>query len=129
MILLLDSSVLIGHLQGDPGCITFLADHMVAGTDLRASAVTWAELLAGEGLDAAGEGVVFDLLQLFTPAAVTPAVGTAAGRLLRAHGRPRGLRMADALIAATALELDCPVATLDRRHLGVVPGLVTVEPS
>lgn len=128
MTLLVDSSVLIGHLRGDAACTAFLVAHVDIGTDLRVSGVSWAELLAGASLDAAGEDAVLEFLGMFTPAPVTAAVGTVAGRLLRAHAGARGLRMADALIAATAVELDCPVATLDQRHLGAVPGLVVVEP-
>lgn len=128
MTLLLDSSLLIGHLRGEAGCTAFLENHLGAGTDLRASVVTWAELLAGERLDAEGENAVRALLGLFRGEPVTQAVGAAAGRLLRAHALARGLRLADALIAATALELDCPVATLDHRHLANLPGLLIVVP-
>jgi|GEM_PF-4132763 len=48
MTLMLDSSVLIAHLQGDSACTTFLTDHIGAGTDLRVCAVTWAGLWSEE---------------------------------------------------------------------------------
>lgn len=109
--------------------MSFWAAQVTIGTDLRAGGVSWAELLAGESLDAGGEDAAPALLGMFTPTPVTAAVGVAAERRLRAHWRARGLRVADARIAATATELDGPVATPDPRHWGAVPGLVIVDPS
>jgi len=35
----------------------------------------------------------------------------------------------DLIVAATALELNCPVATFNQKHFAVVPGLNVIEPS
>ena len=128
MTLLIDSSVLIGHLNGDDRCTALLEGHVSAGSDLRVSVVTWVELLAGGELDNTGEAVVLDLLESFSVEPVTSQVAARAGRLLRQYARSTGLRLTDALIAGTAFALDCPVATLDRRHLARIPGLVPVQP-
>ena len=128
MTILVDSSVCIGHLRGERASTAFLEQHLRGDSDLFVSAVTWAELLAGERLDAAGEATVRDLLGLFRCEPVTGDVGEAAGRLLRTLARSKGLRLADALIAGTALERDCPLATLDVRHFATVPGLVLAMP-
>jgi predicted nucleic acid-binding protein len=126
--ILLDSPLLVAHLRGEAACTAFLERHFATGSDLRVSAVTWAELLAGERLDGAGESAVRDLLALFRTQPVTAGIGAAAGGLLRTLARSQGLRMVDALLAATALEADCPLATLDLKRFGTVPGLVLVAP-
>ncbi len=128
MTILVDTSFLIAHLRGEAPCTAFLKRHIESGTDLCISPVTTAELLAGERLDAPGEAAVLELLGLFRTEPVTYTVGAAAGRLLRTRARAHGLRLADALIAATALNADCPLATLDQRHFDHVPGLVLVAP-
>ncbi len=128
MTLLLDSSVLIGHLRADPSCTTLLKSHAMAGADLSVSAITWSEMLAGERLDADSERAVIHLLDAMTTVPVTPRIATTAGRLVRAWRRSHGLQLPDALIAATAVDLDCPLVTLDQRHFACVPGLVVAVP-
>ena len=128
MTLLLDSSVVIGHLRADPACTALLLSQAAAGADLSVSAVTWSEVLAGERLDADTELAAVHLLDALTPVSVTSAIATAAGRLVRAWRRSHGLQLPDALIAATALDLDCPLVTLAPRHFACVPGLVVAVP-
>ncbi|HVB09085.1 MAG TPA: type II toxin-antitoxin system VapC family toxin [Bacillota bacterium] len=124
MTLLVDSSIVIGHLRGEETCAAALKAYLRAGADLAVSAVTWTEVLAGERQDAQAESIALALLESFTTEPVTAAIATAAGRLVRAWRRSHGLRLPDAVIAATALELDCPLVTLDQRHFACVPGLV-----
>lgn len=128
-MLLLDASLLVGHLRGDAACTSFLRGHVQGGSELCVSAVTWAQLMAGEGLAAEAESVVCDLLGLFQTQPVGAAIGARAGRLLRDHGGATALPPADALVVATALELDCPLVTAPSRHLPPVAGLVLVRPS
>lgn len=127
-MLLLDASLLVGHLRGDASCTSFLRGHVQGGSELCISAVAWAQLMAGEGLDGEAESVVCDLLGLFQTQPVGAAIGARAGRLLRDHGGETTLPPADALVVATALELDCPLATAPARHLPAVAGLVVVRP-
>ena len=98
---LVDSDILIDHLRG--------ARRYEPGPDVvRYSVVTRAELFAGHGTD---EERVDKLLAAFQELPVDRAIAEGAGRLRRDHG----LRLPDALIAATALEFGLALLTRNRR--------------
>ena len=106
---LVDTDILIDHLRG--------VRRFEPGTDVvRYSVVTRAELYAGRGTE---EGRVDTLLAPFDELAVDRTVAERAGRLRREHG----LRLPDALIAATALEFDLRLLTRNRRDFESVSGL------
>lgn len=128
MNLVVDTSVIIGHLRGDAACSGFLESQARTGADLGVSAVTWAEVLAESHLDEEAEAVAIRLLRSLRTLPVTVAIATQAGRLVRAWRRSHGLGLPDAFIAASALEHDSPLVTLDQRHFGCVPGLVVLAP-
>lgn len=107
--ILVDTDVLIDHLRG---VRRFEPD--AAG--VRYSVVTRAELYAGRGTE---EGRVDTLLAPFGELAVDRAIAERAGRLRREHG----MRLPDALIAATALEFDLSLLTRNRRDFEFVVGL------
>ena len=59
---------------------------------------------------------------------LTPTVSAAAVGLIESFALSHGLDMADALIAATALELGLPLYTLNLRHFQMIPGLTPLRP-
>lgn len=107
--LLVDTDVLIDHLRGarafQPGDV-----HVSYST------VTRAELFAGR---ASEEGAVRRLLDPFRELTVDRDVAELGGRLRREHG----VRLADALIAATALRHELELLTRNVRAFVAVPGL------
>jgi tRNA(fMet)-specific endonuclease VapC len=109
---LLDTDVLIDHMRGYRRLRT-------AG--LAVSVVTRAELYAGSERE---EPAVEALLAKLKEFQVNAAIARRAGRIQRTTG----LKMADALIAATALEHDLHVMTRNRRHFERVPGLTLRDP-
>ena len=112
--LLVDTDIFVDHLRGArrmrPG------DHVIW-----VSVVTRAELFAGRGSD---EARVTQVLAPFRELTVTREIAERAGRLRR----ELGVSMADALIAATALEHGLGLVTRNQRDVGHVTSLVLVPP-
>jgi predicted nucleic acid-binding protein len=106
---LVDTDVFIDHLRG--------ARRITASKDIvHYSAVTRAELFAGRGSE---EELVRLLLAPFREIRVDGPVAESGARLRRTLG----IGMADALIAATALQSGCALVTRNVRHFDDVPGL------
>jgi len=107
--LLVDTDVLIDHLRGARA-------FEPADARVSYSTVTRAELFAGR---AGEEAAVRTLLDPFRELPVDRDVAEAGGRLRREHG----VRLADALIAATALVHDLELLTRNVRDFAAVPSL------
>jgi toxin FitB len=105
---LIDTDVFIDHLRG-------AAELRPGKNRLHYSVITRAELFAGSSATAQ----VSLLLAPFRELPVNRAVAERAGRIKRESG----LRMPDALIAATALEHGLSLATRNRHHFQPVQGL------
>ncbi len=106
--LLVDTDVFIDHLRG--------AIELKAGRHrLHYSVITRAELFAGS----TASDLAARLLAAFRELQVDRAIAERAGRVRR----ETGVRLPDALIAATALERGMALATRNTRHFAAVPGL------
>ncbi len=110
--ILLDTDVLIDHIRGRRHLDT---------DDTAISVITRTELFAGSEHQ---ESAVDDLLEDCEEVRVDPQIARRAGQIKR-H---TGLQIADALIAATALEHKLPLMTRNRRHFERVPGLTLRTP-
>ena len=105
---LVDTDILIDHLRG--------AVELRAGKHrLHYSVITRAELFAGT----VATDLVAQLLAPLREVAVDRAVAERAGRLRR----ETGIRLPDALIAASALERRLSLATRNVRHFAAVRSL------
>ena len=104
---LLDTDVLIDHLRGRRDLNT---------DDAAISVITRTELFAGNEPEEAAVNV---LLEDCEEVGVDASIARRAGRIKR----DTGLQIADALIAATALEHELVLMTRNRRHFERVPGL------
>lgn len=106
--LLIDTDVFVDHLRG--------AAELKAGRNrLHYSVITRAELFAGNS----ASNLTVRLLSPFREVPVDRAVAERAGRIRR----ETGIRLPDALIAATALERNLTLTTRNRRDFETVPGL------
>jgi len=112
--LLVDTDVFVDHLRG--------ARRLQPGRDrIHYSVVTRCELFAGREIE---EETVRSLLKAFEELPVDRPVAERAGRLRRAGG----LRMPDALIAATALEHQLALVTRNTRGFKDTLGLKLKHP-
>lgn len=110
----MDTDVFVDHLRG---ARRLRPD----GDRLWYSVVTRCELFAGRGAD---EDAIRLLLSPFTELPVDRAIAQRAGRLRRQVG----IRIADALIAASALEHGLTLVTRNLRHYQPVPDLPVRPP-
>lgn len=106
--LLVDTDVFIDHLRG-------AVELRPRSHSLHYSVVTRAELFAG----ASATPAVAQLLEPFRELLVDRAIAERAGRLRR----DTGLRLPDALIAATALEHGLSLVSRNARDFGKARGL------
>lgn len=105
---LVDTDVFIDHLRG-------AAEIRPQRHRLHYSVITRAELFAGNS----ATDLVAQLLAPFRELAVNRDIAERAGRVAREHG----LRLPDALIAATALENHCQLSTRNTKDFDRVRGL------
>jgi hypothetical protein len=106
--LLVDTDVFIDHLRG--------AAALVPGRHrLHYSVVTRAELFAGN----TATNLSIQLLAPFRELAIDRAIAERAGRVAREFG----VRLPDALVAATALEHGLGLVTRNRKHFDSIRGL------
>lgn len=119
--MLVDTDVLIWHLRGLPRATQRL-DQLPR---LTISAITWLELLQGmrsrEELLAVQKSLAMRNTEQLP---VTPAITHRAVALMENLTLSHGLRMGDALIAATALEHDQPLLTANLKHFAPIDGLL-----
>jgi predicted nucleic acid-binding protein len=116
----LDSTFLIDHLRSTPAAMTRLDALYAAGDDPIVSDVTTAEVWSGRRDDVAEE--IERFLQYFEYVHPGPATGRLAGEFrARARANGRTLDIPDALIAATAMDLDAIVLTRNVRDFELTP--------
>lgn len=106
--LVLDSEGLSKLAAGDPGARAHLETALARRARVAVSAITLTEVLRGGPRDAA----VHRVLSRITVVPVSPEIARRAGELLGATGLSSHRCAIDAVVAATALELERPVVLL-----------------
>lgn len=116
---LFDTDVLIEYLRGRPSAIEYLES--LEG-DLYLSSVTVAELYAGvKGRDE--QHALEQFLQAFRVIPLSERAARDGGLFRRDFGPSHGTDLPDALLAATARELDARLITFNRRHFPMLEDL------
>lgn len=117
---LIDSDVLIWLTRGHAGAKT----RLLQINPWRISTITYLELAQGcrskDELQRAKRGLAAQQTQILP---LTPVISERAMALIDAHALADGLQLADALIAATALEHDLTLITGNTKHFAVVETL------
>lgn len=112
--LLIDSDILIDHLRKEKKVLDFLDAEIEKGTILFLSVISRAEIYAG--LRKGEEEVVSSLFEIVTPVNVDTAIADKAGEYLRKFGKSHALNIGDAIIAATANEMQLTLVTRNVKH-------------
>jgi predicted nucleic acid-binding protein len=121
---LLDTDLWIDFLRGLPNAVDFVEQ---LPDIVCISAVSVAELYAGvrEGKEREILGDLLTSLKIIS----LDDVGAAHGGLIRRDfGKSHGVGLSDALIAATALQHDCQLFTLNVKHYPALPKAQVTRP-
>jgi hypothetical protein len=120
--LVIDSSVLVDHLRGDPRASQTLRAAAERGDEMWGVVISRAEVLAGmrSSERAPTQRLLASLQWLDIDAGVADRAGEFARRYRRSHV---GLQLADCLIAAGVDTLDAQLVTRNVRHFPMYPGL------
>ncbi|CAG1010954.1 Ribonuclease VapC10 [Phycisphaerales bacterium] len=124
--LVIDTSLLVDALRGVEASEDFLVTARRSGRPV-VHPVVEAELIVG----ARGRGELKQVLKLlarFESLAMEPIDARTSLRLLGRHRLGGGVSWEDCLLAATALRLSVPLATLNDKHFRVFRGLEVVRP-
>jgi len=113
MAVLVDSDILINAGRSDSDAVDFLARLDQTDT-LMISTITQMELMVG-ARNKSELRVIERFLARFTTVKLNPIISDLAVDLIRQYRLSHGLLMPDALIAATALSLNEPLATKNQR--------------
>jgi predicted nucleic acid-binding protein len=120
--LLVDTSVLIDHLRGDPRAASLLVDAVRRGDELWSVTVVRTEILAGmrSGEQSATRLLLDQIHWQDVTIEIADRAGDLARRYLRSHP---GVDTVDYLVAASALVLGAEVTTRNVKHFPMFPHL------
>jgi len=118
--ILIDSDVLVWFTRGHPAAV----ERLFQIDPWHISVVSYMELAQGcrnkteltqikKGLAAQGTQIT----------QLSASISERAAKLVEGYALSHNLRLGDALIAATALELDCVLLTANIKHFSSIPGL------
>lgn len=120
MTTVIDSSVLIAHLRGEPQATALLLS--LGRRDRLVSVLTRVEIEGGMRSNERAD--VAALMDAMTIVPVSDAIARRAGELLRTYRRSHsGIDLVDYVIAATALLYEARLSTLNTRHFPMFKGL------
>ena len=115
MPIVVDTDVIIEVLrQRDTGILAGWQRLVEDGEQIVFSAITMAEVY--HGVKPSEETAVAAAFSVMRCAPVAAAIARRAGDYLRTFNRSHGVELGDALIAATAAELNFPLWTRNRKH-------------
>jgi len=132
MAIILDADVIIKGEKGNFDLIAWLDSQ--TGQDLEIAAITIAELWHGIGRATAPHRAkrerylrtIVERLEPIPYTEITALIHAELWAKLESSGKVIGAH--DLILASAALERDSVVATLNKRHFDVVPGLRVIEP-
>jgi predicted nucleic acid-binding protein len=121
--MMFDTDVLIWASRGNPGA----ARTIDAATDRAISIVSLMELLQGARSKLEARQIRQSLRQLqFSILPLSEPIGATAAALIELHALTHGIQLADALIAATAIDSGRPLCTGNAKHFRPIRNLARV---
>jgi predicted nucleic acid-binding protein len=112
MLPLVDTDIWIDFLRGTPQAVTFVSK---LPNEVAISSISVAELYAGVR-DGAETQALSDLLDTLEVIDLNRDIAQAGGLIRREHGKAHGVGLNDAMIAATAVNRNACLFTLNLKH-------------
>jgi predicted nucleic acid-binding protein len=116
---LIDTDVLIDISRGNPSAADFVD---ALNGEIFISRISAMELIIG-ARDRRDQTVIEEFIALFEIRELSEQMGHEAFRELKQYGKSHGLRIADALIAATAKNEDLDLVSKNEKHFRPIKGL------
>jgi predicted nucleic acid-binding protein len=116
--LLIDTNVLGDFLRGFPMPVKYLKSH---SEEIIISAIAVAELY--NGVKDSELGQLDDLISLLEVIPVTQEIAKTGGLFKQQYHKSHGVGLADAIIAATSVNIDATLKTLNTKHYPMLNGL------
>ena len=124
MIYLCDTCILIDYLKGKAEVQQKLAKDRENGLGM--SSVTYMELMVG-AFNKREVGIIKKAFADFETVEISESISVKAKNLIEKYAKSHGLQIPDALIAATALELDMPLYTANLKDFQFIPNLKIIK--
>jgi len=112
--ILLDTDIVVDLLRGKVPIRNRIDEILMNGIALSVTPITWAEIHSG--IRRGEEETVRQFFDSVRNLSIESSMGKRAGEYLRLYGKSHGVRLADALIAATASVLQIMLFTMNRKH-------------
>lgn len=113
--MIVDTNIFIDFLKGNEDAVHFIQKNQPVST----SVVVVSELYSGVKTKAE-MNELGSFLSFVNKIDVTEAIARKAGLLRRKYHKSHGIKIPDAIIAATAEQQGVPIATLDKKHFSVL---------
>ena len=117
--ILLDTDVLVDFFRGSRKAVALVNLH---SERIILSSIVVAELFAGVRGDTE-QTILENFVSLFRVVPVSAEIAKAGGLYRRDYGKPHGVGLADAILAATAEAEDAELKTLNIRHYPMLKSL------
>ncbi|MCP9291531.1 type II toxin-antitoxin system VapC family toxin [Gracilimonas sediminicola] len=113
--MIVDTNIFIDFLKGNKDAVHFIQKNQPVST----SVVVVSELYSGVKTKAE-MNELSSFLSFVNKIDVTEGIARKAGFLRRKYHKSHGIKIPDAIIAATAEQQGVPIATLDKKHFSVL---------
>ena len=123
MLYLCDTCILIDYLKGKPDVQQKLIKDCSSG--LAISAVTYMELMVG-ALNKREVEIIKNAFADFEIIEISEAISIKAKNLIEKYAKSHNLLIPDALIAATAINLNLPLYTANKKDFRFIPELILI---
>jgi len=111
---LIDTDIIVDYLRGNPQATKFL-EKTIPNSFCAISTITIAELYVGvrEGTE---RPILDQFIKEFHIVVMNERIAERGGLFRRDYGKSHGVGLADAIIAATANEIEARLITLNKKH-------------